>query len=167
MGGSFASASAEEGKGAPWILLGVGLVLLYPMTLKPLLLLSEVRDWQAVPCTVVESGIDSGGDQDSVFLRFRYTYQFGGRTYEGTRYDLGSPRVSRWRAGAEKTVRENPVGTRRRCRVNPNHPAEAIAEPGTVDASACISIPAPPVLLLIGSWMLFKRSRGRSGASTR
>lgn len=149
---------------APWILLVFGLVTIYPATLEPLFLMREAGAWEEVPCTVVESRLESTGD-GLARLVFRYQYSIDGRVYQGTRHDLGSAKITRSREGAEQVVRANPVGRLRHCHVNPRRPTESVADPDAADIAACIWFLASPGVLLASAWMFYRRSRGEPRSS--
>ena len=111
--------------GALFVLAGVG--LLVPFFLLPAKRALEARGWREVPCTVLESRVEtvSGDDGDTYSIAVLFEYAVDGRTYRSERYDFLGGSTS-GRSGKQRIVDRNPPGTRSVCWVDPDDPTEAV-----------------------------------------
>ncbi len=106
---------------------GLGIVFLWIGGLQPIVKVVQSRSWESVPCTILESRVDSHYDSDgttySIEVSFRY--EWNGQTYTGDRYNLMRMNSS-GRKGKKEVVRRYPVGLQTACYVNPRRPSEAV-----------------------------------------
>lgn len=82
--------------------------------------------WEAVPCTIVKSSIETVGEGRYSFSA-EYTYERDGRSHAGRRYRRGSDQYT-FDKVAEKAplLKRYPVGIVTTCYVNPDNPSEAV-----------------------------------------
>jgi hypothetical protein len=99
----------------------------------PLWRVVQAQSWQEVPCTILESSVETKSDSDGstyrVAVRFRYHVAADGAPregYESTRYDLTDGQFSAGQDGKQTAVNALPPGTRVTCWVDPTHPSEAV-----------------------------------------
>lgn len=95
----------------------------------PLRGLLASRSWVATPCTILQSGLESHPDSDGQTvsrLALRYTYDVGGRSFEGTRYDFGFEGFSTGEERKLRTAATLPSGTRTTCLVDPQQPERSV-----------------------------------------
>lgn len=91
-----------------------------------------MRAWQEVPCTVLETKLESHSDSDggtTYEATARYRYTFDGRQYTGTRValDSGADNIGSFQRDAhEELKRHRDQGRPFRCFVNPADPAESV-----------------------------------------
>lgn len=120
------------------IFIVIGILLLWVLTLSPLLLHLASQRWEEVPARVTSSELVRSRSQstgrrpsDTTYrIAISYEYQYGGKTYLGERYDItrssGSTNV-----GVDemrRIVRRHPVGMQTRCWVNPADPSQALID---------------------------------------
>ena len=72
------------------LFLGAALLLLVPFFLLPAWRAVGTLGWTEVPCTVLESRVETvrGDDGDTYRVAVAYEYEVDGRTYRGDRYDF-------------------------------------------------------------------------------
>jgi uncharacterized protein DUF3592 len=109
---------------AVFLLAGAGFSLFF---IRPAVKVLEAKSWTPVPCTIVDSQVQThpGEDGATYSVDVLYTYAFAGREYKANRYRfLGGS--SGGYAAKERIVRRLPPLTRTVCYVNPREPAEAV-----------------------------------------
>ena len=128
---SRAKGSGNPGRGCLavfWLAFAlVGGAIIWFISLRPMLKTADAKSWDAVPCTVIESRVDSSNSDDGTtykaLVNASYVYQdathqapldFSGSSYTGG-YD-----------GKAEIVARYPVGSQTTCYVNPEDPAEAV-----------------------------------------
>jgi len=135
------------------VFLSAGLLVMWFLTVSPLLKLQDAENWPAVPCVIVSSQVESHDSDEgttySVDILFRYTVE--GKEYRSDTYDvsLGS---SSGRQGKQAIVNAHPVGMKTTCFVNPDDPTDAIISreaPGTI-WFGLFSL----AFIVAGGWML-------------
>jgi hypothetical protein len=103
----------------------------YFFFVRPALRVVDARAWQPVPCTILDSHVEthSGSDSNTYSIAVRFAYGVEGREYESDRYEFmgGSSSGYDFKAGV---VAKLPVGTRTICYYNPADPADAVLERG-------------------------------------
>lgn len=144
--GSGGDEPKKKGPASPWIQAGIGvilLVLLYFLSIRPLLMVWAMRGWTRTPCVILESGMSTsvsssrsrggGGHRNTTTFRFQVRYEYADpRDAEakltGDRYDLswGHHNARNYEAAFMKFYRE---GLETYCYVNPEDPTESILRP--------------------------------------
>ncbi|MFN7960927.1 MAG: DUF3592 domain-containing protein [Thermoanaerobaculia bacterium] len=109
----------------------MGLGLLIPFFLVPVVRSLSARGWQAVPCEILASEVEAhpGNDGDTYSVKVRYRFTAGGRQIEGDRYSFISGSSS-GQAGKQEVVDQLPAGKETTCYVNPDDPYDAVLERG-------------------------------------
>ena len=117
--------------GIPFAL--VGLVMVYLVS-RALIDRSRMQSWAEVPAQIEHAALETHDDSDSTTYKAvaRYTYEFAGRTYTGTRVGLvgGSDNLGSYqqtKAAELKAYMES--GKPFRCYVDPEDPSESILYP--------------------------------------
>jgi hypothetical protein len=132
---SISSRARSGGKGCliGFFLLfaGFGLLFLIPFFVKPAVQVLAARDWQAVPCVVLESSVAShqGDDSTTYSVEVLYEYEVDGQTIQGDRYQFMGGSSSGYEAKAE-VVAALPAGAETTCYVNPEDPFDSVMERG-------------------------------------
>ena len=106
---------------------GIGVVFLWIGGLQPLVLRVQSQSWERVPCTILESRVEShySSDGTTYSIEVAYRYEWNGRGYTGDRYNL--TRMSTSNRKAKDAVVDNiPAGRQTSCFVNPGNPSEAV-----------------------------------------
>jgi hypothetical protein len=107
------------------VFLIVGAVVLWMMTLGPLLRIAAARSWVPTPCLILSSRViahtDSDGSSYRVDILFAYT--FDGVERQSSRYDFSRGSSSGYATKAA-VVGNYPAGAETTCYVNPRDPAE-------------------------------------------
>src|SRR4051812_29236878 len=85
------------------------------------------RDWPAVPCTVVASGVEEQNGDRPYRFRILYRYDWRGRPLVGRTYRR-SVHASFDIVEIERVVRTYPADARRACFVDPDAPSTAVME---------------------------------------
>lgn len=127
-----------------------------------------MQAWEAVPCTIVKSSIETVGEGEYSFSA-EYTYERGGRAYSGYRYSRNSDAFV-FDKVSEKAplLKRYPVGIVATCYVNPENPADAVLVRGDG------GYPWPMLLFLVpfvlvgfgvafGPWVAWAHRRRASG----
>jgi hypothetical protein len=93
----------------------------------PLLRVSQARDWQEVPCTVVSSQVKTHHDSDGTSYSALIVYQYSvhGKTYMASRYRFGIESSGGYKKQS-RLVAKYPPGKRVSCYVNPQNPKDAV-----------------------------------------
>jgi hypothetical protein len=107
--------------------LGAALAFLWPITE-----ILSARNWQATPCTIVESKVvehrsSKGGSTYSVAISYRY--EVDDRPYVSTRYKFMTGSSS-GQEGKQAVVDRFRPGTEAVCYVSRRDPSQAVIEPG-------------------------------------
>jgi hypothetical protein len=109
------------------IFAAAGVVALYFVTIRPVLKILDARDWNAVPCTVVSSHVQSHSSDDGTTysVDILYAYEVNGREFRANRYHF-----MRWSSsgydGKARIVAQYPPGAKSICYVNPKNPNDAV-----------------------------------------
>lgn len=167
------SQSRSLGKIAPLLFFGlfalVGGVLLYFVTVRPLLLFLDARTWPETPCEIVSSSVgshrSSGKNSSTTYsIDIVYRYKVGGREYRSERYELmgGS---SSGRSGKLEVVGRYPAGTKTICYVSPTDPTEALLNRGLSPFMLIGLIPALFFLVGVGGILGTIRSALKASGS--
>lgn len=134
------SASAASGpgwftkNGLPLLFFGlftlVGGLVLYFVTIRPLMLYLDARSWPETPCEVVSSSVgshtSSGKNSSTTYsIDIVYRYTVAGREYLSDRYELMDASSS-GRPRKAAVVKRYPAGSKAMCYVNPEDPTEAM-----------------------------------------
>ncbi len=144
----------------------IGLGLLYPLFVRPLVRMQQAQHWPAVPCTILASSVQSHDSDDgttySVDILFAYDYQHV--TYRSNRYSFGSGSSS-GHSGKQAIVQQYPVGSQHTCYVNPADPFEAVLHRGWTGMMWAGLIPLAFVIFGLGAGTaaLVSLRRSRAG----
>jgi len=160
---SESAGGGKIGRGCILLFFGVffvaGALMLWFLGIRPVMQVFEARSWPEVPCTVTSSQVESHSDSDGTTysIDIRYTYEIGGETYPGDRYNFSIGSSSGYNS-KQKVVDRYPPGTETVCRVDPEDPTNSVID---VDFSAAylwglFGLPFFLVGLLGGLWMLRK-----------
>ena len=105
----------------------VGAVVLYFVTIRPALKILDARDWNAVPCTVVSSRVQSHSSDDGTTysVDILYAYEVNGREFRANRYHFMGGSSSGY-DGKARVVAQYPPGAKSICYVNPEDANEAV-----------------------------------------
>ncbi|MBN2683793.1 MAG: DUF3592 domain-containing protein [Pontiellaceae bacterium] len=105
----------------------IGIAMLKPVSIDPLVRVHEAKSWDRVPATVVSSKVKSHSDDDgttySVYIAYRY--EIDGTEYYGDRYGLTDVSSSGYDPKAA-IVQQYPVGHEFSVYVDPNEPSESL-----------------------------------------
>ncbi|MBX7257431.1 MAG: DUF3592 domain-containing protein [Candidatus Hydrogenedentes bacterium] len=109
---------------------GVGVVMAWVM-LSTVVTWQSMRSWVEVPAKIEAAELeeDSGSDSTTYRCTARYSYEYGGRGFIGTRVAIGSgsDNIGSYQQDVySKLVQYRDSGQDFRCFVNPNEPSEAI-----------------------------------------
>ena len=92
----------------------------------------EIHTWVETPATLLQAGVDHGGDQkrgETIRATARYRYTFGGREYTSERVALytGKDNIGSYQRDRARELERIEAGNKQlSCYVNPDAPAEAI-----------------------------------------
>ncbi len=113
------------------IFLLVGLGVLIPLFVRPLLHTQAAKTWERVPCKVIWSRvrIKRGNKGRTYVPEIFYQYQLNGKTHRSNRYSF-TTRSSSGRFRKEVLVARFPAGAEAVCFVDPNQPNHAVLELG-------------------------------------
>jgi hypothetical protein len=109
------------------VFLLVGLVVFCFLVVGPVIKTVQGRQWNAVPCTVISSRVQSHSSDDGTTYSadILYAYEIEGREYRANRYQfLGGS--SSGRRGKQRIVDQHPPGAKKICYVNPRDPTDAV-----------------------------------------
>src|SRR5262245_9530536 len=109
----------------------LGGVLCYFFFVRPAQRILAARTWQEVPCTIVESSVQTHSDEDgsTYSVNVVFTYSVDGSEYRSDRYKFMGGSSSGYDSKA-KVVAALPAGTRTTCWVNPADPTDAVVNRG-------------------------------------
>jgi Protein of unknown function (DUF3592) len=105
----------------------VGLVVLWSMTIAPLLQILAARSWVPTPARVISSRVVAHTDSDGSAYRvdILYAFTFEGVARQSSRYDFSESTSSGYATKAA-IVGEYRTGAETTCYVNPRDPTEAV-----------------------------------------
>jgi hypothetical protein len=122
-----ASVTPAASAGKPWsharvltvslvavLVMLFGGLIVYEMTVYPLMQRHAGKSWQETPCRIVDLG-----------RTLRYDYEWDGHTYSSNQYDLG-PFGRGVRENFQKIKQDTPIGSETVCYVNPADPHQAV-----------------------------------------
>lgn len=128
------SRGARTGKQSPGCTLAfaaifiiAGLAVVCFFTALPVFHWVDAAGWEATPCTIQSSAVESHRSDDGTTysIEITYSYELRGTAYTADRYDFFNASSS-GRSGKETVVRQYPPGAQATCYVNPSAPAEAV-----------------------------------------
>ena len=113
------------------IFAAVGAVALYFVTILPALKILDARDWNAVPCTVVSSRVQSHSSDDGTTysVDILYAYEVHGRELRANRYNFMGGSSSGY-DGKARIVAQYPPGAKSICYVNPEDANDTVLQRG-------------------------------------
>jgi uncharacterized protein DUF3592 len=109
----------------------IGSIVFFFIVVRPLIKTIQARDWQAIPCTIISSRVQSHSSDDGTTysIDILYSYEIDGREYKANRYTfLGGS--SSGRRGKQKIVNQHPPGAKKICYVNPRDRTDAVLNRG-------------------------------------
>ena len=84
--------------------------------------------WAAVPCTIITSGVEETGDDESPYRpAVGYTFEVGGRTLRGDRLSITTSGTASFDRARDRAARY-PPGAEATCRLDPDHPSLSVLE---------------------------------------
>jgi len=109
----------------------VGAAALHSVTIRPALKILDARDWNAVPCTVVSSRVQSHSSDDGTTysVDILYSYEVNGREFRANRYHFMGGSSSGY-DGKARIVAQYPPGATSICYVNPKDANDAVLHRG-------------------------------------
>lgn len=135
---SESAGSGTMGRGCGVLFFGIffvaGALMLWFLGIRPVMQIFEARSWAETPCTITSSQVESHSDSDGTTysIDIRYTYEVGGQTYSGDRYDFSIGSSSGY-GSKQEVVEQYPPGSETVCRVDPEDPTRSVI---SVDFSA-------------------------------
>jgi hypothetical protein len=113
------------------LFLVVGLVVSYFLMVAPTLKTIQARKWNALPCTIISSRVQSHSSDDGTTysVDILYSYEVDGREYKANRYHFLAGSSSGRRA-KQRIVDQHPPGSKKICYVNPRDPTDAVLHRG-------------------------------------
>ena len=134
----------------------MGLFALYVISLRPMWLVFNSRDWQETPCEVVSSqvSVHKDSDGDSYSVNIAYTYTADEQQHVGRRFSFDSSRSSS-RAASEVIVAEHPVGFRGICFVDPDDHGSSVMRRSTGDSAVWGLLTLPLIVVGAGGLCLY------------
>lgn len=138
----------------------VGVGVLIPLFVLPMIRILDARDWQSVPCRVLHSEVRSheGDDSTTYSVHILYEYEFNGRTYRTDRYSFIGGSSSGYK-GKRLIVDRYPAGSEALCWIDPTEPSEAVLFRSFSPMMWFGLIPA--VFILVGVGGIISTVRGR------
>jgi hypothetical protein len=149
------------------IFLVAGLVVSYFLMVAPTLKTIQARKWNAVPCTIISSRVQSHSSDDGTTysVDILYAYEVDGREHKANRYHfLGGS--SSGRRGKQKIVNQHPPGAKKICYVNPRDPTDAVLHRGFSTGMWFGLIPLVFVAVGLGGIIGTLRSKSKPAMST-
>jgi hypothetical protein len=127
----------------------VGVGVLIPLFIMPMIRILDARDWQSVPCRILRSEVRSHDSDDGTTysVHILYEYNVDGKTYRTDRYSFMGGSSSGYK-GKRLIVDRYPKGSQASCWVDPTQPTEAVLFRGFSPVMFFGLIPA--VFLLVG-----------------
>ena len=123
-------------------------------TVLPLWQIYSAKSWIDVPCRILSSevGESQGEDGPTYRVDITYSYEFGGQSYTGDRYDFSSGSSSGYE-GKARIVERYPVGLDTECYADPDKPERSVINraPGAYLWWGLMSLP----FMIIGFGGLF------------
>ena len=109
----------------------IGSVISYFIPIRPVMRILQAREWNARPCTVVSSRVQSHDSDDGTTysVKILYAYEVNGREYKANRYNFVGGSSSGY-SGKAAIVKQHPPGSQKVCYVNPADPTDAVLRPG-------------------------------------
>ena len=148
----------------------VGLGMLYPLGIRPIVRTIDAESWRETPCRILsakvrrhESNDSDGGTTYSVDIF--YEYEFNGRTWKSNRYGFMGGSSSGY-GGKAKVVEEYKKARNPVCYVNPENPGEAVLKRGFHAGLLLGLIPLAFVAVGIGGVIYTLRGKGQGLKST-
>jgi hypothetical protein len=136
------------------------------ITVKPVWLILQARNWQKTPCMVISSEVKthSGNKGATYSVNILYAYEKDGREYRANRYHFMGGSSSGYE-GKARVVRRYPPGRDAFCYVNPRDPTEAVLERGFTADLLWGLLPLIFVVIgLVGIRYSLRRSKGSAGS---
>ncbi len=125
---------------------------------------SAVWFWPEVPCRILKSGVEKTGDDSEPYRpTVRFEYEIEGRTYESREIARGDTATSSYDAARRPSYAYLP-GSDTTCRVNPDHPGEAVLERRLPWVSLVIFLPLIFVAVGAGGLYFVWKGGGQSPA---
>ncbi|KPK37950.1 MAG: hypothetical protein AMJ65_13515 [Phycisphaerae bacterium SG8_4] len=143
----------------------VGIGVLIPLFIMPMIRILDARDWQSIPCRILRSEVRSheGDDSTTYSVHILYEYEFNGQTYRTDRYSFIGGSSSGYK-GKRLIVDRYKVGSEALCWVDPTQPAEAVLFRGFSPVMWFGLIPAVFILVGVGGITgTLRRKRSQSG----
>lgn len=104
-----------------------GLVMSWFLLIQPLLRVQAAKRWEATPCVIVSSRVQSHRDDDGTTysVDILYRYEVDGRKYQSNRYGFMGGSSSGYE-GKQRIVSNHPPGQEATCYVSPDDPTDAV-----------------------------------------
>jgi len=117
------------------------------------------RDWPAVPCTIVRSGVGGESTDGSYAASVEYRYEWQGRALTSSVIKTGYSGSESWN-DAQSLVDAYPAGAASTCYVNPANPVEAVLDRGSLWFGLILLIPLIFVAIGAGGiWFAWRKRR--------
>ncbi|OVE76166.1 hypothetical protein BVX97_01895 [bacterium E08(2017)] len=125
-----------------------GLCAAYFWSVKTLVKVHVANSWPEVECTIESSRVQTheGDDGDTYSVDILYRYEYEGRMYRSNKYKFIGGSSSGY-SGKRKVVNDHPVGSKKKCYVNPDEPSEAVLRRGFTPDLLLLLIPVVPLLI--------------------
>jgi hypothetical protein len=135
-----------------------GLFCLWSMCLTPAWNWLNAQGWEKSEAVIEKASLETNedGDGDTYKVAVKYSYDYRGTPYPGTRYSFTSGATNVGVAGMRATVRSLSANKKVTCWVNPNKPSEAVIDrslPGQAIIGLFFSVPFITVGLV--GWGIF------------
>lgn len=125
---------------------------------------SAVWFWPEVPCRILESGVEETGDDSEPYRpTVRFEYEIEGRTYESREIARGDTATSSY-DDARRPSYAYLSDSNTTCRVNPDHPGEAVLERRLPWVGLVIFLPLIFVVVGAGGLYFVWKGTGQSQA---
>jgi hypothetical protein len=107
---------------------GMGFLVTYTASIKPLLNLASARNWQPAQCEVLFSQVQSSssGRNSTSRINIQYRYTWNDRLYNGTHYDFNTGSDNFNNEAKEAVVAAHRPGSTVPCFVNPADPTQSV-----------------------------------------
>ena len=138
----------------------VGLIILYPLGIRPIAKTLDARSWVEVPCRVLCGDVRSQDSDDGTTysIYILYSYEHDGKTYKSDRYDFIGGSSSGYH-GKARVVAQYEAMPHPTCFVNPDHPSEAVLKRGFHAKLLLILFPLPFIAVGLGGIYFTLRSK--------
>lgn len=109
----------------------VGLGVLFPTFILPVMRILDARSWTQTPCRVIRSEVRSHSSDDGTTysVHILYEYEFDSKKHRSDRYTFMGGSSSGYK-GKRRVVDSYPAGKQALCWVNPERPHEAVLKRG-------------------------------------